>query len=161
MANPDNLVVGIADIKVGQAPQKLKTNLGSCVAVCLYSSKNKVGGMLHLMLASSSGISNRSSLKKEKYADTGIPELLQRLHKAYQVTNRDLHAKIFGGAKVLQTVQRNIGDENVNAVRNILQAEGIRVHAAHTGGEKGYKIAFDLNTGKVMSQIFGQEPKEY
>lgn len=155
------LVVGIADIKIGEAPQVIKTNLGSCVAVCLYAPTNKVGGMLHLMLASSSGVSNRSTLKKEKYADTGIPELLRRLRTAYQVENKDLVAKIFGGAKVLKTVVKNIGEENSNAVRNILQAEGIKLMASHLGGEKGYRVEFALDTGTVKSQVFGSEPKEY
>jgi chemotaxis protein CheD len=161
MDRENELIVGIADIKVGQAPQIIKTNLGSCVAVCLYNAEKKVGGMLHLMLASSSGVSNRVALKKEKYADTGIPELLNQLRKSFQITERACVAKIFGGAKVLKTVARNIGDENINAVRNILQAEGIKIVASHVGGEKGYKVTFDLNTGKVTSQIFGTEPKEF
>lgn len=46
-------------------------------------------------------------------------------------------------------------------MRNILQAEGIKIVASHVGGEKGYKVTFDLNTGKVTSQIFGTEPKEF
>jgi chemotaxis protein CheD len=161
MDRANELVVGIADIKVGAAPHVIKTNLGSCVAVCLYSPAKKAGGMLHLMLASSSGVSNRSSLKKEKYADTGIPELLRRLRSTYQVENKDLVAKIFGGAKVLKTVVKNIGEENINAVRNILQAEGIKLIASHVGGEKGYRVEFVLETGTVKSQVFGSEPKEY
>jgi len=161
MDRTNELIVGIADIKVGEAPQLIKTNLGSCIAVCLYSKEKKVGGMLHLMLASSSGVSNRTALKKEKYADTGIPELLQQLNRKYQVSQKDLVAKIFGGAKVLKMVARNIGEENINAVRNILKAENIRIIASSVGGEKGYKVIFDLNTGQVISQIFGTEPKEF
>ena len=39
--NDNTVVVGIADIKVDKAPKVLKTNLGSCVAVCLYSPAEK------------------------------------------------------------------------------------------------------------------------
>jgi chemotaxis protein CheD len=81
--NGQDIVVGIADIKVGRAPSTLKTNLGSCIAVCLYDQHKKVGGMLHLMLASSNGITDKRELKKEKYADTGIAELLQQMKLSF------------------------------------------------------------------------------
>lgn len=84
MDSENELIVGIADIKVGQAPQIIKTNLGSCVAVCLYNAEKKVGGMLHLMLASSSGVSNRVALKKEKYADTGITQPTEKKFSDYR-----------------------------------------------------------------------------
>lgn len=157
----NELVVGIADIKIGESPQKVKTNLGSCVAVCLYCPEKKVGGMLHLMLSSSKGSYGKGVLKREKYADTGIEELLVKLKKKYGVLPAILKAKIFGGAKVLKAVQQNIGAENVGAVRSILKNEGIPIIASQVGGEKGYKVHMDLTTGKVICQIFGEEAKEY
>ncbi len=161
MIDENVIVVGISDIKIAQEPKMLKTNLGSCVAVCLYSKQKKVGGMLHLMLASSSGVSDKAKLKKEKYADTGIPEMINQLSKSYGASKSELEAKIFGGAKVLQNVTRNIGEENAAAVRNILRAEGIRIMASRLGGVKGYKVSIELSTGKVYCQIFGEEEKEY
>ncbi len=161
MGNPNEIVVGIADIKVAESPKILKTNLGSCIAVCLYSQNKKVGGMLHLMLASSSELHDKNNLKKAKYADTGIPELLDQLGKLYGVKPEELTAKIFGGAKVLKNVTRRIGDENADAVKSILKSYGIRITASELGGEKGYRITFFLETGKVISQVFGQEEKEY
>lgn len=155
------LTVGIADIKIGKAPQTIKTNLGSCIAVCLYDAEKKIGGMLHLMLAHSKCASEKTSLKKEKYADTGIAEMLSRLKKTYGLDANKFTAKIFGGAKVLKTVMHNIGEENAVAVREILKECGIKITASQVGGEKGYRVFFDLETGKVICQIFGEEVKEY
>lgn len=157
----NELIVGIADIKIGKAPQLIKTNLGSCIAVCLYNAEKKVGGMLHLMLASSKGSSSKTAMKKEKYADTGIPEMFSRLRKTYALEKNSFTAKIFGGAKVLKTVAHNIGEDNANAVRQILRDAGIKIIASEVGGEKGYRVSMNLETGKVTCQIFGEQPKEY
>jgi len=163
MEESNVLVVGIGDIKIGKAPDKITTYLGSCIAVCLYSPLHKVGGMLHLMLASARLGADESmeSIKKAKYADTGIPEILKQLKRSYNLETEDFKAKIFGGAKVLRTVTQEIGQDNEDAARSILKGLGIKIIAAQTGGEKGYKVEFDLNTGKVSSRIFGQEPKEH
>ncbi len=155
------LIVGIADIKVGKAPSLITTNLGSCIAVCLYDRNKQVGGMLHLMLARASDGTTREVVKVAKYADTGIPELLKQLRETYGLGKENFVAKIFGGAKILQFVTQNIGEENETAVREILRILGIRVVAAKTGGEKGYKVSFDLSTGKVVCQIFGEPAGEF
>ncbi|RKY35124.1 MAG: chemotaxis protein CheD [Candidatus Omnitrophota bacterium] len=155
------IAVGMADIKIGKAPAMISTILGSCIAVCLYSSKDKTGGLLHLMMASSKGASKINNFKKAKYADTGILELLGQLKNFYGLNQRSLVAKIFGGAKVLKNVTAPIGENNQQAVKEILKENGIAIFASKLGGEKGYRIKFDLETGKVKCQIFGHEFEEY
>lgn len=156
----EQIVVGMADIKVAKAPAAIKTNLGSCIAVCLYSPALKCGGMLHLMLPSAPA--NREVVKKAKYADTGIPELLRQLRAVAGVNaHHDFVAKIFGGACVLVNVKSNIGQDNGAAVKEILADLGIKIIAQEIGGNKGYKVEFDVQTGKVVSQIFGEQAKEF
>lgn len=156
----EQIVVGMADIKVAKAPAAIKTNLGSCIAVCLYSPSLKCGGMLHLMLPSAP--TNREIVKKAKYADTGIPELLREIKTLGGLsTNSDLVAKIFGGACVLANIKSNIGQDNAAAVKTILADLGIKIIAQELGGNKGYKIDFDVQSGVVKSQIFGEQVKEF
>lgn len=157
----DKIITGIADIKVGKSPSWIITNLGSCIAVCLYDQKQKVGGMLHLMMAAAGPAQEKPDFKPAKYADTGIPELIRAMKKAYNVTEKDLQAKVFGGAKILQKVTRDIGKENDEAVVRILKENGIPVRARKVGGEKGYKVTFDLSSGKVLCQVFGAPVEEY
>lgn len=156
----NSVLVGIADIKLGRAPQVLKTNLGSCIAVCLYCAEKGVGGMLHFMLDYPLP-KEREGFKKGKYAESGIPELVTQMGHRFGVGPGQLTAKIFGGARLLPTVTRNIGLDNDAAARRVLREMGIRVIAAKTGGEKGYKIDFDLATGKVKCQIFDEAVVEY
>lgn len=154
------IVVGIGDAKTGQSPAVIRTILGSCIAVCLYDSQQKIGGMLHLMMANSEG-HNQKDLRPAKFADTGIPLLLDMLKKQHGLSTGQLKAKIFGGAKMLRMVSQDIGKDNENAVRQILRSLGISILAAKIGGEKGYQVDFDLSTGRVMCRVFGQEPGEF
>jgi len=155
------IMVGVADLRVGKTPQVIKTNLGSCIAVCLYSSIHKAGGLLHFMMAKGPVDVNNPAVKKAKYADTGILELVRQMRAAFGVDSRDLVAKIFGGAKVVREIHYDIGRENERAARDILNALEIRIIASKTGGDKGYKLEFELDSGKVKCQIFGEEAKEY
>ncbi|MBI5150191.1 MAG: chemotaxis protein CheD [Candidatus Omnitrophica bacterium] len=157
----NKVLVGVGDIKIDKAPAVLSTFLGSCVAVCLYSPSRKVGGMVHYLLPKAKEMQEGKIPKKEKYADTGIPELLRRLKNVFNIEKDDFVAKIFGGANVLRMVNRRVGEENVAAARAILRELKIVVVSASTGGEKGYKLDFNLATGKVSCQIFNEEIKEY
>ncbi len=155
------LSVGVGDIKIAKAPTVITTYLGSCVAVCLYSARHKVGGMLHLMLPQSRPSKDGAALKKEKYADTGIPELLRQLKVIFNIEKENFVAKIFGGASILTNVRQHIGDENLKAVHDILNDLKIPVIGSHVGGDRGYKIEFDVGAGKVLCRVFGEQPKEY
>ncbi len=154
------IVVGMADLKIGGEGTVLSTVLGSCVGVCLYSSHRKAGGLLHLMMASAGKMATDPRFKKTKYADTGIPELIHTLKISFGVDPQNLVAKLFGGAKILKSVQKNIGEENIIAVKAVLKEYGIPVQAAKLGGENGCRIKFFIDTGKVIFQVFGQQAQE-
>ena len=155
------IAVGMADAKTGKEGDVLSTILGSCIGLCLYDQRRKVGGLLHLMMASAGVHATAGDCKKFKYADTGVPELIRSIRVTYGSASSDLVAKMFGGAKVLQGVERNIGEENAVAVKTILREYGIPVKFSKIGGEKGYRIKFALDTGKVVCQVFGQSIEEF
>ncbi len=155
------LAVGIGDIKIGKGPALVRTNLGSCVGVCLYHSGSKVGGMLHCMLPFADEYRDKPGFRAAKYADSGIDELITGLKKMYGIEPKTLTAKIFGGASVLKNISLNIGQTNEQSVRSVLKNLHIPIVAAKTGGEKGYQIDFDLEDGSVLCRVFGQETQEY
>lgn len=156
----NDVIVGMADLKTGEAPSVLRTNLGSCIAVCLYEPTTKKGGLIHFMLANAPS-KLEPNLKKAKYADTGIVELIAQLSKLVPGHKSNICAKVFGGAKVLPGTMHNIGSDNEIAAKEILKSAGIKITAQKTGGEKGYKVAFDLSTGKVKVQVFGAQEEEF
>lgn len=88
--------VGMADLKVGRAPDTLTTlGLGSCIGLTLYDPVTKVGGLVHYMLPDSTKLRNSANIAK--FGDTGTKELL-RLMLANGANRRRLVAKIAGGA---------------------------------------------------------------
>jgi len=161
MEEKRKIALGIGGIHVDKAPCTIVTYLGSCVAVCFYVPREKVGGMIHVASAEAPKTSQREDSRKGKYADTAVAELLDQLRRNYKVTGRQVVAKVFGGAKILQQVTRNIGQENEAAVMQVLEQLKISVAASQTGGDKGYRIEFDLDSGAVFCQSFGGQLKEY
>ena len=94
----DMIKIGMADLGVCKAPQKLiTTGLGSCVGVCLYDPSAKVGGLAHIMLPDSTQAKNVQNLAK--YADTGIAETIKKLI-AIGANKNLILAKIAGGSQM-------------------------------------------------------------
>ncbi len=154
------VTVGVGDYKVVRAPKHIKTLLGSCIGIALYDQTTKVGGLLHIMLPKRNGDTTQ---KASKYADTGIPAMINHMISATSVSMSSLTAKIFGGAKMFSAGNPlfDIGKRNEDEVRRILREKGISILACRTGGTKGYQITFDTDTGKIMCRVFGEAPKEY
>ena len=119
MLDTPQLIVGIGDIKIGKDPACIRTNLGSCVGVCLYNSRLRVGGMLHCMFPASADRRDKPDFRAAKYADSGIQELVAELKKVHGLEPRELTAKIFGGACMLKFITSNIGQLNEDSARTI------------------------------------------
>lgn len=149
--------VGIGDYKIANADNIIKTFLGSCIGICFYSSTKKIGAILHIMLPKAPD--NVETLKKAKYADTGIDIVLLDLKNKHSIDISDLRVSIFGGACVLDNVKQEIGLNNAKSVKAILKEKGLRISNEQTGGTKGYKIYLDVATGKMGCQVFGEPEK--
>lgn len=144
--------VGIAEIVVARNEGILRTLLGSCVGLALYDHRSRTGGMAHIVLPSSNGVSAPIG----KYADTAIPELIRQM---IQLGGKSSHfsAKIAGGANMFATTtQRSIGDQNLAAVRELLQQMMIPMSGSHCGGTQGRRMALNVSTGEVIVEIVGQ-----
>lgn len=146
------ITVGVGDLKITQAPNILKTLLGSCIGIVLHDPVNRVGGLLHVMLPRQIG----SDTKITKYADPGLSYFISQMLTFAGASKGTMYAKIFGGAKMFETNGLlNIGESNEIEVRRILKKEGIKIVTSKTGGTKGYNILFDTATGDVTCRIFG------
>ncbi len=157
--NGSIVTVGVGDLKIAQSPKVIKTSLGSCVGVVLYDKVLKVGGMLHLMLPNC----NDREGKPSKYADTGIPLLLDLMINKANSKKSTLTAKIFGGAKMFSVSSEifDIGKSNIIETKTILEQIGISIVASRLGGTKGHQITLDTETGIVQSRIFGEQTEKY
>ncbi len=147
--------IGMAELAVSQAPMKITTlGLGSCVGVSIYDLWARIGGMIHIMLPYSS-----MALKSEnpaKFADTGLPLLIERLERLGASRDRML-AKIVGGAEMFKIDGHDdrlrIGARNIEAVEQIAQELALRIIARSVGGNTGKSIVLNIEDGSVQIRM--------
>ena len=151
------LTVGIADMKIGKGNDLLVTYaLGSCIGLCFYDPKLKLGALLHVMLPLNMEAGRKNPLK---YADTGIRETLRHL-EAKGASRSRITVKIAGGAKMFEVNGGNlgnIGQRNIESVHTILRMEGIRLLGEHVGGNVARTLLFDLDSGQSCIRSYGRQ----
>ena len=153
----DKLVIGIADMKMAKERGMLVTYaLGSCIVICLYDAKIKLGAMVHIMLPINMETGRTHTMK---YADTGIRETI-RLMEAKGALRSRITAKIAGGAKMFSVsgggALGNIGQRNIESVHLCLKRENIRILNEDVGGSSARTLLFDVSNGMGCVRCYGK-----
>jgi chemotaxis protein CheD len=135
--------------------------LGSCVAVILTDAKAQVGGVVHVVLPTSS--LSRDQRNPARFGETAVPFLVSEMLKEGAVRG-ELAARLVGGASLFAsltptgTVQ--IGQRNVSACRTALATLGIDVVGEAVGGELGRSMWLDVATAAVTVRTVGHDAEQ-
>lgn len=145
------LLVGMAEIQVAKGPAFFTClGLGSCIGLAAYDPLAQVAGMLHVMLPARFDL--KPLEKPGKFADTGVPELLELMAKLGASKHRVLTA-MTGGAQVFSfgatASKLDIGRRNAIAVEEQLTKIGLKCLGKDVGGNQGRTMTFDAATGLV------------
>lgn len=132
------------EIVCSQEPAIISTVLGSCVALCLYDPKRRIGAMNHYVLPSATG--GGTNLR---YGDVAIPALINAM-TARGSRLSDLQAKFFGAAAGSEGTATRIAASNAEIAAHTLKSLGIPVTAQSTGGRKGCVIYMHTFSGEVL-----------
>lgn len=125
---------------------RIRTLLGSCVSVVLWHKSALLGGMCHIMLPTRR---NPGKTLDGRYADEAIFMLVKEI-KATGTQPSDYRVSLFGGGNMFgQLMQKNIGQQNVDAALKLLTAHGMTCHAKHVGGEGYRNLIFDVWSGHI------------
>lgn len=158
------IVIGIADLNVVKAPDKITTlGLGSCCGVALYDKANKICGMVHVMLPSAAKATDNAN--KAKFADSGILLLLERMQQA-GARRMGLTAKLAGGASMfaangtMQSDLLRVGERNVQVCKEMLGKLRIPILAEDVLGTHGRTVTFDPATGLLHIKTVGMGEKD-
>lgn len=145
-----------AAIFVSKRPYQINTILGSCVALCLWDSKNNFGGMNHYMLP----LWNGQGLASPKYGNIAMKKLVEKM-LALGAERKFLQAKLFGGGEVIDTQNSNfhIGERNIKIAKDFLHDEKISIISESTGGKLGRKIIFYTQNGAVKHRFIQKQQK--
>ena len=132
---------------VSDEPTSVTTILGSCVAVCLWDTARRIGGINHYLLAHRVGQKRRSL----QFGSVAIARLINALEQLGS-NQGNLEAKIFGGACVIGNPRNDtlhLGAKNVEVARKLLKTENIRIVVEDVGGKRARKLVFHTDTGTV------------
>lgn len=129
--------------------------LGSCIALVVYDPRARVGGLLHFMLPDSSIDAAMGAQDPYKFADTGVPRLLDEV-SALGARKRCLLAWAVGGANMLESAGGfDIGKRNYQALRRLLWKAGLLLYAEAVGGNQSRSVRLEIATGNLWVQEAG------
>lgn len=137
---------------VGEAGLRLRTTLGSCVAITLWHARRRIGAMCHYMLHRRHG---PAPAPDGRYADEAM-QLMARELLGLGVDPRTCEAKLFGGASMTAAFEgepRSVAVANVAAARQLARHHGLRVRGEHLGGRQYRQLIFDIDSGDVWLRL--------
>lgn len=133
------------ELVVCRAAVHIRTILGSCIAVCLWDRRRRVGGVNHYLLprpADGETCDNR-------FGSVAIPRLIVGVCGAGGAP-ADLEAAVIGGGRPMAGITIGAaGDANTTVALEMLGARGIPVVRQETGGDHGRKLLFNPHTGEL------------
>ena len=134
--------------------------LGSCVAITLYDSKKRTGGLAHMMLPDSAEVKGLHT--PYGCVDTAVTELIESMREVGSEA-QDFVATLTGGARMFDSAgytELSVGDENIKSARAVLYKRGIPLRGWAVGGNHGRSVVFYLDTGRVVIKGIGMEDRE-
>jgi chemotaxis protein CheD len=133
----------------GDENTRLRTTLGSCVAIVLWHPQRRLGGMCHYMLPSRG---KRGDMPLSgRYGDEAMELLLDEV-KRCRTQLSDYELKLFGGANMFSAETRRQDDvpaRNVAFARRLLRQHGLQAKAESLGGFGYRQLIFDIADGDV------------
>lgn len=159
------------EVYFGDRNTRIRTVLGSCVAITMWHPGLQIGGMCHYMLPSrhlggqmlhcrirNSPVnfpSRRKTNKKPldgKYADEALEMMFSEIQRNGTRAS-EYQIKLFGGGNMFSVTTKprtqGVGLKNIEIVSQLLAHHGLKVSAEHLGGVGHRNLIFDIGNGHV------------
>lgn len=107
------LVLMPGDIYFGHQPVKVKTLLGSCVAIVLWHPQKRLGGMCHFVLPTRQGI---GGLLDARYANDAMQIYIKEMAK-HNTRPHEYQAWLFGGASMFSALVKECQTQHATQPR--------------------------------------------
>jgi chemotaxis protein CheD len=152
-ANRPSRYLHPGEIFAAAEPFVVTTVLGTCVSVCLWDARRRLGGMNHFLLPF-----GPNEAAGARYGESACQELIARV-LGLGAQAKSLEAKVFGGMRSpgsSGSPGRDLGSRNIEIALRSLEAHRIPVAALDVGNEGGMKLIFDLASGDAWVKHLGQ-----
>lgn len=134
----------------GDRDTRLRTLLGSCVAITLWHPVRLLGGMCHFLLPARS--QGPFQTLDGRYGDEALLWLLQKAVR-HHTQPAEYVVKVFGGGQMFvhsaSTTVGNIGPRNVARALELIHSFGFRIASQHVRDVGHRNIIFDVWSGDV------------
>ena len=146
-----------ADFYMTTEQMVIKTVLGSCITLTMFSPKAGVSAACHAVLPTCRDCTCPSNpcTNKYKYVQCVIPEMLKKF-KEFGLQADDLEIKMFGGADMIQFRKgsrswenQRVGRKNIVMARDVARQYNLNIMHSDVGGTLGRKLYFDTKNGEV------------
>jgi chemotaxis protein CheD len=148
----------------GRGRTRVRTLLGSCVAITIWHPKLRIGGICHYLLSNPPTGSGNVQLPG-MYAAGALRMFMREIEREHTAPDEYV-VKVFGGGNMFSTPAKKLCDgppctparrlachdvacKNVETGRALLQKEGFKISQEDVGGVGSRQIVFDLWTGDV------------
>jgi chemotaxis protein CheD len=142
-----DVVLGPGDLYFGDRTSRIRTLLGSCVALTLWHPRARIGGMCHYVVPTRRGQGTPHELSGH-YADEAL-EILLREIRAASTSPQDYQVKMFGGGSQFVDPTMNVATKNVEAGLELLKTHHLSLTSMHFGGTGHRQVILDVLTGDV------------
>lgn len=151
-------IVGVADMTVAsKVGDVIVTHaLGSCLGITVYDPVANVGGMLHVMMPTSSVNPDKAKLNPFMFVDTGVPTFFRQIFDAGGLKNRCV-VKVAGGANVHKAKVDTfaIGKRNYIMLKKIFWKNGVLIDSKDVGGTSARTMYLEIGSGRVWLSTSG------
>ena len=141
--NPGEWVFGAGSIR-------LRTVLGSCVALVFWHPRHLLGGMCHYLLPQRAVA--KPGVLDGRYGNEALELLLARIH-ASKVRPAEFRINVYGGGDMFPGLARAdnhyVGQRNVEQARRLLDLHQLPCHNFHVEGVGYRTVVLDLATGNI------------
>jgi chemotaxis protein CheD len=147
------------ELYFGNKDTRIRTLLGSCVAVTWWHPQRQIGAMCHYLLPNRPKTQKNPSGKRDgRYAEEAFATLLDYISKE-RTQPSDYEVKIFGGGNMLMSakITNAVGPRNVDYGKLWLANHGFTVRREHVAGDGHRNIIFDVESGDVWVRFQPQQ----
>ena len=140
------------DLYFGEGKTRIRTLLGSCVAITLWHPQKHIGGMCHYMLPQRPR-HKPGDMLDGRYAEDAMQMFMRELRRSKSKPS-DYQVKLFGGGSMFAQPSHaragmNISQKNVEFGRALMTQYGFKTHGEDLGGNGHRNVILDLWSGDV------------
>lgn len=151
------VILSPGDFHFGGAELRLRTLLGSCVAITLWHPERRIGGMCHFVLPARPP--GRPGQLDGHYGEDAMALFLAELRHT-GTRPEEYHAKLFGGGRMFEHSHAlhppatpietfDVAMRNVQCAHELVRQHGFHLVAEHLGGNGHRNVIFDIGSGAV------------